>query len=147
MGLLDITGIGSIADFAGKVIDKIFPDKTAAEAAKLEMFKLQQQGALQEVQNDFQLMVQQIATNLEEAKNGNLFVSGWRPAVGWVCASALAYNYVIMPFAYWAAKSFFPQVAPLPILDMGELMTLLFGMLGIGAMRSFDKIKANTDNK
>jgi hypothetical protein len=83
MGLLDVTGIGSIADFAGKVIDKIFPDKTAAEAAKLELFKLQQQGAMQELQNEFQLAMQQGATNIEEAKNGSKFVSGWRPAVGW----------------------------------------------------------------
>jgi len=144
---MDITGIGSIADFASKVIDKIFPDKDKAEQVKLEMFKAQQQGDLQEAQNAFQLAVQQIATNIEEAKNGSVFVSGWRPAVGWVCASALAYNYVIMPLAYWTVKCFSPAAPAMPALDIGELMTLLFGLLGIGAMRSFDKIKANTDNK
>lgn len=147
MGWLDITGIGSIADFAGKVIDKIFPDKDAAEKAKLELFKLQQEGALKELEAEFQLKLQQLVINAEEAKNGSVFVSGWRPFVGWVCGSALAYNYILMPFIAWTVKNFYPSSPPIPALDMGELMTLLIGMLGIGAMRSWDKLKANTDNK
>ena len=147
MGFLDLTGLGSVFEFAGKIIDKIFPDKTKAEEVKLEMFKAQQAGALQELQNEFQLTLQQIAVNIEEAKNGSIFVSGWRPAVGWVCASALFYNYVAMPFIVWAVKVWIPEAPAMPTLNIGELMTLLFGMLGIGAMRSYDKQSANTDNK
>lgn len=147
MGLLDFTGISSIFDFGSKIIDKIFPDKDKAEAAKLEMFKLQQQQAGQELDNEFKLALQQAAINIEEAKNGSKFVSGWRPAVGWVCASALAYNYVVMPFLYWAIACFFKDIPVPPVLSISELMPLLIGMLGIGGMRSFDKVKANTDNK
>ena len=147
MGLLDVSGVGSVFDFCGKVIDKIFPDKDKANEAKLEMFKLQQASEGQQIQNEFQLSIQQAAINVEEAKNGSVFVSGWRPAVGWVCVIALAYHYVLSPFAYWTAKCFFPAVPALPSLDLGELMTLLIGMLGLGAMRSFDKVRANTDNR
>ncbi len=147
MGWLDITGLGSIADLAGKVIDKIFPDKDAAEKAKLELFRMQQEGNLKELEAEFQLKLQQLVINAEEAKNGSVFVSGWRPFVGWVCGSALAYNYIAMPFIVWITKNFYPQAPAMPVLDMGELMTLLIGMLGIGFMRSWDKVKANTDNK
>ena len=147
MGWLDITGLGSVADLAGKVIDKIFPDKDAAEKAKLELFRMQQEGNLKELEAEFQLKIQQLVINAEEAKNGSVFVSGWRPFVGWVCGSALAYNYIVMPFIVWGAKNFYPDAPSMPILDMGELMTLLIGMLGIGFMRSWDKVKSNTDNK
>jgi len=143
----DITGFGSVFDLIGKGLDKIFPDKDAADKAKLEMIKLQQEGAFKELELEYNNRTQQIAVNIEEAKNGSVFVSGWRPAVGWVCATALAYNYVLMPFIVWTTKCFYNDVPVMPVLDIGELMTLLFGLLGIGAMRSFDKIKANTDNK
>jgi hypothetical protein len=147
MGLLDITGIGSIADFAGKVIDKIFPDKDAAEKAKLELFKMQQEGELKELETEYQLKLQQLVINAEEAKNGSIFVSGWRPFVGWVCGVALVYNYIVMPFIVWIVRNFYPESPPMPALDMAELMTLLIGMLGLGYMRSRDKEKMNTDNK
>jgi hypothetical protein len=142
----DITGLGSVFDFGSKILDKIFPDKTKAEEAKLEMFKMQQAGQLQEIQNDFNLMIQQIAVNAEEAKSASTFVAGWRPFVGWVCGAAFAYNYVLMPFIVWAAIWIDPKAPAMPILDMGELSTLLFGMLGLGAMRSYDK-KNSCDTK
>jgi hypothetical protein len=140
----DITGLGSIFDFGGKIIDKIFPDKDAADKAKLEMMKMQQNGELQVLQNEFNLAMKQGEINVEEAKNASIFVSGWRPFVGWVCGSAIAYNYVAMPLLVWAAKWIDPNAPGMPVLETGELMTLLLGMLGIGAMRSYDK--ANSPN-
>lgn len=138
---LDITGIGAIFDFGSKIIDKIFPDKTAADAAKLKMFELQQQGEFKALDQDFQLALEQIKANAVEAANPNMFVSGWRPAVGWVCVSAYAYNYVAMPIIVWAA-SWMDKTAPAMItLDTGELTTLLFGMLGIGTLRTIEKVK------
>ena len=139
--------ISAAFDFGSKIVDKIFPDKDKADQVKFEMLKLQQEGAFKELDLEYNNRSQQIAVNIEEAKNGSVFVSGWRPAVGWVCASALTYNYVLMPFIVWVTKCFFPSVPEMPTLDMGELMTLLFGMLGIGILRSVDKKYANTDNK
>lgn len=143
----DLTGLGSVFDFGGKIIDKIFPDKDAADKAKLEMLKLQQQGEFKELDLEYGNRAQQIAVNIEEAKNGSVFVSGWRPFVGWICGSALAYNYIVMPFIVWMTKCFFPNVPEMPTLNNGELMALLSGLLGIGAFRSIDKRYANTDNK
>lgn len=137
----DITGLGSVFDFVGKVVDKIFPDKTKAEEVKLEMLRLQQAGALKEIELEYNIMLEQIKVNMEEAKSSRLFVSGWRPFVGWVCGGAFAYNYIMMPFIVWIAAWASGTAPVMPELDMGELTTLLFGMLGLGAMRSFDKVK------
>jgi hypothetical protein len=141
---LDITGIGAIFDFGTKIIDKIFPDKTAADAAKLKMFELQQQGQLSALEQDFKIALEQIKTNAVEAASPSVFVSGWRPAVGWVCACAYAYNYFAMPMIVWGAKWYSGEAPNMIALETSELTTLLFGMLGLGAMRSFDK-KVATD--
>jgi hypothetical protein len=137
----DITGLGSLFDLGGKIIDKIFPDKDAADKAKLEMFKLQQEGAFKEMDQSFQLALDQMKVNAVEAANPSIFVSGWRPAVGWVCVLAYAYNYVAMPLIVWTAQLLVDKVPPMITLDTGELTTLLFGMLGIGTLRTIDKMR------
>ncbi len=133
--------LSAILNIIGVGIDKIFPDKDKAEAAKLEMFKLGQQGQLQEAMNTFQLAMEQTKVNTEEAKSQSVFVAGWRPFIGWVCGVALAYNYVVMPFIVWDSRWASKTAPGMPTLDMGELMTLLFGMLGLGAMRTYEKTK------
>ena len=135
----DITGLGSVFDFGSKIIDKIFPDKTAADKAKFDLLTMQQQGELKGLENDFNLALEQIKTNAVEAESPSTFVSGWRPFCGWVCGCALAYNYVVMPFIVYFAKLASATAPTMPVLDMGTLMTLLMGMLGLGAMRSYDK--------
>ena len=136
---LDITGLGAVFDFGSKIIDKIFPDKTAADKAKFDLLTQQQAGELKGLENDFNLAIEQIKVNAVEAESPTTFVSGWRPFCGWVCGCALAYNYVLMPLIVYVAKSINTTAPAMPILDMGTLMTLLFGMLGLGAMRSYDK--------
>jgi len=133
--------VTAILNLGSQVIDKIFPDKDAADKAKLEIFKLEQEGKLEELKNTFQNWTKQIEVNIIEASNPSIFVSGWRPFVGWICGIALAYNYIAMPFIVWIVKCFYPNSPEMPILDMFELMTLLFGMLGIAKLRSVDKGK------
>jgi hypothetical protein len=148
MGLIgDLTGAGALFDFAGKVIDKIFPDKDAADRAKLELFKLQQAGEMKQLENDFNLALNQQEVNKAEASHASMFVAGWRPGVGWTCCLALFYNYIGQPLFTWginAYMAYYPTATKFmqpPALETGELFTLLFGMLGVGAMRSFDKLK------
>lgn len=136
---LDITGFGAIFDFGSKIIDKIFPDKTAADKAKFDLLTQQQAGQLTELQNEFNIAIEQIKTNAVEAENPSTFVSGWRPFVGWVCGVALAYNYIFMPLFVYVMKMVIEKAPDMPALDIGELMTLLIGMLGLGALRSYDK--------
>ena len=135
---LDITGLGSVFDFGSKVIDKIFPNKDDAEKAKLAMLQMAQNGEFKELDLQAQRDQQQAAINAEESKQGGL-LNQWRPALGWVCVSAYAYNFVLMPFVVWLS-TFITGAAPaMSAMDTTELSVLLLGMLGIGGMRSIDK--------
>lgn len=133
MGFLDFLPV------IGKLLDRILPDPAVADQAKYNLLQLQQQGALAELQADLQLALGQIEVNKAEAQSPDFFRSGWRPAVGWTCTLGLAYQFLLQPVLSWLAsvKSF-----PVPpSLDLGTLMTLLFGMLGLGAYRTKEKIE------
>lgn len=91
-----------------------------------------------------QLDLSQMGINLADAQSGNAWQAGWRPAIGWIFASALAIQYVISPLAAWAASVFFQYTLP-PIVKFDEMLwELMFGMLGMGALRSFEKAKGLT---
>ncbi len=81
----------------------------------------------------------QNVVNAKEAESGNIFVSGWRPFVGWICGSGLAIQFVIGPFATWISALFGHKI-DFPQLDMGTLLTLLGGMLGLGTLRTYEKL-------
>jgi hypothetical protein len=136
---MDITGIGSIFDLGSKILDKVFPDPEKRDAAKLELFKAQQAGELAGLSQEFELAKAQIDVNMVEASNGNLFVAGWRPAVGWICGFALAYSAIIEPIARFTAVVIFDYSSVFPIIDTTITMQALFGLLGLGALRSVDK--------
>lgn len=118
-------------DLGGKVIDRILPDKAANDAAKAQL-----------ISEEFKAQAQQILGQLEvdktEAASNSIFVAGWRPFIGWVCGSALAYQYIVSPIGQWMSSLFGHPVAA-PVLDIGQLMTLLLSMLGMGVLRSYDK--------
>jgi hypothetical protein len=84
----------------------------------------------------------QIQTKINEieAQHRSVFVAGWRPSVGWVCSIALFYNFVVRDLMIWALE---PEVIP-PALQMEHLMTVLMGMLGLGGLRTFEKLKDKT---
>lgn len=84
--------------------------------------------------------LKQMEVNAEEAKSASLFVAGWRPAIGWCCAAALAYQYLLVPLGTWIAAWNGISVPPPPSLDSG-LWELMAGMLGLGALRTVEKIK------
>jgi len=130
---LDI--LGGITPIINKVLSYI-PDPAARQAAELQMQAdmlkfAAEQGA------------QQAEINKVEAASTNWFVAGWRPAMGWVCASAFAWNYVGLPLASWLVAVYGYDVPLRPVLD-NSLMELTLGMLGLGAMRSFDKLKGTS---
>ncbi|MGJ7512331.1 holin family protein [Variovorax sp. GT1P44] len=123
---LDVTGIGAVADLATTVVNKIWPDKSEEERAQLA-------AAVQLVQG-------QLEINKVEAASASTFVAGWRPFIGWTCGVAFAYKFVLAPVAALALTVAGHPIT-LPALDFGEMMPILFGMLGLGAMRSFEKVK------
>ena len=82
----------------------------------------------------------QLEVNKVEAGSTNIFVSGWRPFVGWVCSIALCYHFVLQPFLVFLLYSFGYQI-DLPVFNMETLTTILLGLLGLGGMRSLEKVK------
>jgi hypothetical protein len=136
---MDLTGLGSLFDFGGKIIDRLFPDATKAQEAKIELFKLQQSGELAVLAAETDLAKGQLGINQEEAKSDSLLVSGWRPAIGWIGGIGLAYASIVEPLSRFVATVGFHYTGPFPVLDTTITMQILFGILGLGAMRSYDK--------
>lgn len=139
-GLIDIGSAvaGPLTKIFGDVLNRILPPEKMSEKDRAA---IEGQLMLELSKMDFQQLFGQLNINLEEAKSGNLFVSGWRPFVGWICGSALAYNFVLQPFLAFAIGAFQAKLPPLPVLDFGSLSAVLLGMLGLGGMRTFEKIK------
>ena len=136
---LDITTPwGAVINGVISVIDKVIPDPSQKAAAQLAVLQLQQTGQLEQLKADVQASLAQVDVNKVEAASPSLFKSGWRPAVGWICAVALGVQFLLNPIGSWVA-ALMGHPVQFPPLDLGTLMTLLFGMLGMGAMRSFDK--------
>lgn len=131
MNPLDL--ISGITPIISKVLDLI-PDPNAKQRAQLEMqAELMKYAAEQGGQ--------QADIDKVEAASSSLFVAGWRPAIGWVCAAAFAWNWLLYPVVEWSLTVAGIHNIPLkPVMD-GNLMELTLGMLGLGAMRSFDKLK------
>ena len=149
MNPLVISGLFSAAQ---SLIERFFPDPAAKAAAQLELLRMEQTGALAQLASETDLAKLQIQVNVEEAKHVNIFVSGWRPAVGWCCAAAFAYSYVLLPFAQFLVFTFgttgmAAQLALAPKLELSEMMPVLFGMLGLGGLRTVEKVKNVEGNR
>lgn len=121
------------------ILERVLPDPSAAADAKLKLLELAQKGELAQLDADMKLALGQIDVNKAEAQSGSLFIGGWRPSVGWVCVLGLAYQFLAAPLLGWvSAINGLP--AP-PSLAMGDLLPMLAGMLGLGTMRTVEKMK------
>ena len=124
--MASLTGLGEVASLAAGIIDKIWPNKTEQEKAEL-------QAALVVVQG-------QLSINQAEAGSSSVFVAGWRPFIGWVCGSACAWNWIGLPMTKTGMllAGYTLNLAP---ADLTEMLPVLMGMLGLGALRTHEKIK------
>ena len=138
--------LSGLFDLGKGLIDRLFPDPAQAAAAQLELLKMQQAGDLAQLAADTDLAKLQIQTNIAEA-SGNWFTAGWRPCIGWVCGAGLAYAALIEPFARFIAKVWFGYTGEFPVIDTTLTMQILMGMLGLGAMRSVEKVKGAESNR
>ena len=138
--------LSGLFDVGKSLIARFFPDPAQAAAAQMELVKMQQSGELAQLAAATDLAKAQIAVNQAEASSGNLFIAGWRPAVGWVCVVALFYQYLVAPLAPWLLNAFGVVVPNLPGLD-DTLWQLLAGMLGLGAFRTVEKVKGAEGNR
>lgn len=123
-----------------QVLDKIIPDPQAAADAKLKALELAQKGDLAALDAELRLALGQLEVNKAEATT-DMFRGGWRPAVGWVCVVGLGYQFILQPLLPWVVALFGAQVPPLPAIDNETLMVLLTGMLGLGGLRTVERVK------
>ena len=125
--------VSTLLEIGGKVLDRVLPDPAQQAAAKLELLKLQQNGELAQITG-------QMDINKIEATSNSIFVSGWRPAIGWVCGAGFAVQFVIGPLAEWSS-ALAGHPVKFPTMDTGTMMPLLLGMLGLGGMRTAEKMQ------
>jgi len=132
-----------------QIVNKVIPDPQKQAEIALEVARLKQAGEFKGLEAMLQVDLAQIEVNKVEAAHGGVFKGGWRPAVGWICAFALAWSFVLMPFlvltvqliAFYGGagvNSIFP-LEHLPKLDSDVLLNLLMGMLGLGGLRTYEK--------
>ena len=125
--------IGPVAGLLDKFIeDKDQKNKLAHEIATMSEKHAQE------------LAKGQLEVNKAEASHRSAWVAGWRPFIGWVCGVALAWHFVLSPVIIFLAAWFTVVLPTLPTFDMGSLMTVLMGMLGLGGLRTFEKSKGLT---
>lgn len=132
---------GSIGDAFQKIVSafKVPPEQALAAQTQLAQIQAELQGKI------IDQVTSQIDVDKTEASNVNMFVAGWRPGIGWICGVGLGIQFVVNPLATWiAALCKHPIV--FPSLDLGTLMTLLFGMLGLGGMRTYEKVQGLPDS-
>ena len=139
---MDFTGLGAIFNMGSKIIDKIWPDKAEAERAKIELFRLTQQGEFKELEAELEKARMQIDVNVAEAQSGSNFRGGWRPFIGWVCGLGLLYAVLLKPLVTAVIQASVPELrgVVMPAVETEALMTLLFGMLGLGGFRTYEKV-------
>ena len=119
-------------DILGKILDRVLPNKVEADKAKAELLTMQVQGELNQLMG-------QLEINKEEARSSNWFVAGWRPCSGWISNVGLGYTFLLQPLLSW-----FSTIVHIPVppaIDTDTLMILLGSLLGIGGLRTVDKIK------
>lgn len=123
---MDVTGLGAVSGLVTTAINRIWPDKSEEEKQQLAAAVMVVQG--------------QMDINKVEAANPSVFVSGWRPFIGWVCGSACAWNWIGLPMAKLTAVILGHSIDLSPA-DLTEMMPVLLGMLGLGGLRTLEKFK------
>jgi len=119
------------------LLDKFIEDKDQKSALAHEIATMGERHAQE-------ALLAQLEINKAEAASGSLFKGGWRPFVGWICGFALLYHFILSPLIIFIVALSGATIPPLPEFDMGSLMTVLLGMLGIGGLRTFEKQKGLT---
>lgn len=128
MGLID-----SVLDIGSKILDRVIPDTNARAQAKEELAR-----AIND--QDFQIAIEQIKINAIEAQSDSFFKSGWRPSVGWICSVAFGLHFVVLPLFNYFLMLCGKQPILVPF-QMDTLLTVLLGLLGMGTLRTVEKIK------
>ncbi len=133
--MFDVIGaVEATSGLINGIVDRIWPNPEEADKRRIEQLKA-------ELDYEHKLLVGQLKINEMEAKNQNVFVSGWRPAIGWICGMALLYAALLEPFLRFVARVVLDYDGDFPIIDTDITLQILLGLLGLAGMRSFEKSK------
>ena len=132
MGLIDNL-IGPVAG----ILERVIPDKSQAAKLAHEIATMSDKMAHEQV-------LAQLEVNKAEAASGSLFKGAWRPAIGWICGLALFWSFILQPFLVFFLLVFGVDLPPLPEVGTADLMPILLGMLGLGGLRSYEKVQKVT---
>jgi hypothetical protein len=129
---MSLDPVSALLDIGNTIITRLFPDPAQAAQAQLALLKMQQDGELAAISGQMEI-------NKVEAASGSVFVAGARPFIIWVCGIGFAMQFIVSPILTWGSALLGKPII-LPPLDMGTLMTMLGGLLGLGAMRTVEKL-------
>jgi len=129
--------ISAVTGLADTVVKRVWPDATQIEKAKIDQLTRQ-------LESEYKLLLGQIETNKIEASSSRIFISGWRPLVGWGCGASLIYASIIEPIARFFAVVFYDYQGTFPVLNTDLTLQILLALLGIAGMRTFEKNKGLT---
>ena len=129
--------VNTLVGPVSNILDKFVEDKD-------QKAKLAHEIATMSDKHAQEIALAQISVNAAEAASGSLFKGGWRPCVGWVCAIAFFYHFVGQPLIIFIVALTGTELPELPSFEMGTLLTVLGGMLGIGSLRTYEKQKGIT---
>ena len=123
--------LGSLVGPVTGLLDKFIEDKDVKNKLAHDLSTMAERHAQE-------LAKGQLEVNKTEAAHKSLFVAGWRPAIGWICGLGMASNFLVIPIANFVLALTGSTIV-IPLLDTGEMMPVLMGMLGLGAMRTYEK--------
>lgn len=141
-----MTGWFQVVPVLSDLLDRIIPDPDTRAKAKAELVQADNAQFLQQLELALKADQNQTQINSTEAQHTHLFVSGWRPFIGWVCGAAFGYHYVLQPFLVFLIINNGTQIT-LPDFAMDELTTVLMGLLGLGSLRTIEKLQLNMRKK
>lgn len=136
-----MSGFLDIIPAISTLLDRIIPDPVAREKAKLELLRTERAQDIEELKAALAADMSQTDINKIEAAHQDRFVAGWRPFIGWVCGVAFCYHFIVQPLLAFCIANTSKHAVILPSFDMDALSTVLMGMLGLGGLRTLEKIK------
>ena len=133
-----LTMLSSLIGPVSDLLDKAIPDKDLREKLAHDIATMAERHSHEQVKA-------QLEINKTEAAHRNLFVAGWRPACGWICVLGMAGNFLVIPFANMVLELLKTGVS-VPMIDLSTMLPVLMGMLGLGGLRTFEKVKGAQKN-
>ncbi len=136
MSILDVLfgrGAAQPVEAIGRVIDDLFTSEEERLDKEALLTRLAQRPSLA-----------QIEVNRVEAQHRSVFVAGWRPFIGWICGVALAWNFILRDFLVWGFTVWAPEIPVPAALQLEHLLTVLLSLLGLGGLRTFEKMSGRT---